>query len=94
MSLSKDLNKLCEEIFDWDNILTEAIAFFTVVIAFIPLGIWHIFFKLTIKPIEEERFLKIKIKPVVKCGNLYFCVDKTAKRFWNKIFFIRIKKTT
>ena len=59
--------KLCEEIFDWDNILTEFIAFCALVVAFIPCVIWNVFFKLTIKPIPEERIEKAKLVPFKRC---------------------------
>ena len=85
--------KACEEIFDWDNILTEVISFLTLVISFIPLCIYTIFFKLTIKPVRRKKWDKVEL--TVKkhlFGNLWFCVDKKASRLWNKIFFVRLEK--
>ena len=85
--------KLCEEIFDWDNILTEAISFLTLVISFIPICIYGIFFRLTIKAVPQKRFDKVDLTLKKHLfGNLWFCVDKQASHLWNKIFFIRIKK--
>lgn len=84
--------KLCEEIFDVDNILTEFIAFCALVVAYIPCTIWNIFLKLTIKPVSEERIKKAKITPIKRWGNLCLFVDKKATHVWNKIFFVRIEK--
>lgn len=84
--------KICEELFDWDNFLTEMIAFLALVVAYIPCTIWNIFFKLTIKPIPEERIEKAGLEPKWRCGNLCFFVDKKATHLWNKIFFVRIEK--
>lgn len=84
--------KACEEIFDWDNILTEFIAFCTLVVMFIPCMIWGVFFKLTIKPIPAERIEKAKLVPFKRWGNLCLFVDKKASHVWNKIFFVRIEK--
>lgn len=87
--------KLCEEIFDWDNILTEAISFLTLVISFIPICIYRIFFRLTIKPVLKRRWDKTNLTLKKHLfSNLWFCVDKEAKHFWNKIFFVRVEKTT
>ena len=84
--------KLCEEFFDWDNFLTEMISSLTIAVIFIPFCIYHIFFKLTIDPIPEERMNRVGIVPWKRWGNLCLCFDKKASRFWNKIFFARIKK--
>lgn len=89
--------KACEEIFDWDNILTEVISFLTLVISFIPICIYRIFFRLTIKPVLRKRWDKVKDNLTLKkhlFGNLWFCVDKQASYLWNKIFFVRLEKTT
>lgn len=89
--------KACEEIFDWDNILTEVISFLTLVISFIPICIYRIFFRLTIKSILRKRWDKVKDNLTLTkhlFGNLWFCVDKQASHLWNKIFFVRLEKTT
>ena len=89
--------KACEEIFDWDNILTEVISFLTLVISFVPVCIYTIFFKLTIKPVRRTKWDKVKGNLTLTkhlFGNLWFCVDKQASHLWNKIFFVRLEKTT
>jgi hypothetical protein len=87
--------KACEEIFDLDNILTEVISFLALVIAFIPICIYRIFFRLTIKPVLKRRWDKADLTLKKHLfGNLWFCVDKEAKYLWNKIFFVRVEKTT
>ena len=87
--------KLCEEIFYWDNFLTEAISFLTLVISFIPLCIYGIFFRLTIKPVLRKRWDKVDLTLKKHLfGNLWFCVDKQACHLWNKIFFVRLEKIT
>lgn len=87
--------KLCEEIFDWDNILTEAISFLTLVISFIPICIYGIFFRLTIKPVLRKRWDKVDLTLKKHLfGNLWFCVDKQGSHLWNKIFFVRLEKIT
>ena len=86
--------KICEEVFEWDNILTEFIAFLTLIVAFVPCVVWHMFFKLTIDPIPEDRMNKAGIVPKMRVGNLCLCFDKKAKHIWNKMFFLRVKKNT
>lgn len=95
--------KFCEELFDWDNFLTETISFLTLVVCFIPIVIYNIFFKLTLKhPVERNRWEELhrnnnpfadnKETKITK--NLYLCYDLKAKRIWNKIFFVRIKENS
>ena len=84
--------KVCEEIFDWDNILTEFIAFCTLVVTFIPIVVWNNFFRMTINPVSEDELKKAKLTPKKRWGNLCFFIDKKASHWWNRMFFVRIKK--
>ena len=84
--------KACEEFFDWDNFLTETIAFLTMVVLFVPLTFYGIFLKLTLHPVSEKRMEEIGIIPTLRIGNFCLCFDKKAKRLWNKMFVLRIKK--
>lgn len=53
-------------------------------------------FRYVVHPVTQERFdtandrMKGKLRKI--SGSLYYCVDKNAKRFWNRLFFVRIRK--
>ena len=89
------------EFFDWENVWTEIISFLALIVLYVPISIYHIFFKNTIHPVEENRFEEICREWFSKkdgtkyfhCfGNLYFWIDPAAKHYYNKIFFVRVKK--
>lgn len=84
--------KVCEEIFDWDNFLTETIAFITMVVLFVPLVFYGMFLKLTLHPVSEKRMEEVGIVPTLRVGNFCLCFDIKAKHIWNKMFVLRIKK--
>lgn len=84
--------KVCEEVFDWDNILTEFIAFCALVVTFVPFVVWNNFFRMTINPISEDALKKAKLTPKKRWGNLCLFIDKTASHWWNRLFFARIKE--
>lgn len=84
--------KFCDEYFDWDNVLTEIISWIALVVLYIPLFIYHVFFKLTIKPVSADRLEEFHLVPFKRWGNLALFVDKKAHSLWNKVFFLRFEK--
>ena len=90
-----------DELFDYDNLLTSIIAEITLAVTFIPVGIYIVFFKLTLAhPVTPERFEEIKKtckekeKSYHLLGNLYAWRDPSAHVIWHKFFLIRVKKTS
>ena len=55
--------------------------------------LWKLF-RHCFRPVELERIQNLKLMDdsTHLFGSIYFCHDKTAKRFVNKIFFYRVKK--
>ena len=90
---------LTYELFDWINFWTEFVACISLVILFIPIVFYHIFLKNTIHPVEPATFERIianndGLSKNWKITNrLYVCFEPKAKKLWNKIFFILLKKT-
>lgn len=89
------------EFWDWKNIWAEIISFLALIVLYVPVGLYHIFGKNTIHPVEENTFKEVRREwyskdDGSKCfhvfGNLYFWIDPTAKHLYNKIFFVRVKK--
>lgn len=90
-----------DELFDYDNLLTSILAGITLAVTFIPVGIYIIFFKLTlIHPVTPECFEEVKKTCKEKekhyhlFGNLYAWRDPSAHAIWNKFFLVRVKKTS
>ena len=85
---------LTEDYLDWYDIAGNL----AMVILFIPIAFYKIFLRLVIHPVPAVRFERMMKEWVEedtsKCfhliGNLYFWVDPNAKKFWNKIFFLRV----
>ena len=76
------------------NLMTNFIkpwAVVCLVIVFIPYSIWR-FVRLCFKPIRPDVMDYLK-DAYVKClfSNIYFCHDKKAKNWLNKIFLFRYK---
>lgn len=81
----------------WAEIFSSIV----LVIVFIPVMFYRIFLRLTIKPVSQTRFDTMrkdwvendtsKVYHVFR--NIYFWVDPDAKRYWNKIFFLRVEKS-
>lgn len=63
----------------------------SLIILFIPYSIWR-FVRLCFKPVRLDVMDYLK-GVYVKClfGNIYFCYDKKAKNWLNKIFLFRYK---
>ena len=65
----------------------------SVVVLFIPYGIWR-FIRLCFKPVRPDVMVYLKDVYVKRLfGNIYFCYDKTAKNWFNKIFLFRHKSS-
>ena len=98
--LTNAITSFTYELFEWENLWVDFIGLLALVVLFVPLTTYHIFFKNTIHPITETRFEELKTlwakdercKVNHVCGGLYFCTDPKARRLWNKIFFLRVKK--
>ena len=98
--LTNAITSFTYEYFEWDNLWVDFIGLLALVILYVPLTIYHIFFKNTTHPITTTRFEELKTlwaedercKVSHVCGGLYFCADPKARRLWNKIFFLRVKK--
>lgn len=62
------------------------------VISFIPYSIWR-FMRLCFKPVRLDVMDYLKDTYVKRLfGNIYFCHDKKAKNWLNKIFLFRYKE--
>ena len=62
------------------------------VIPFIPCGIWR-FVRYCFKPVRPDVMDCLKGAYVKRLfGNIYFCYDKKAKNWLNKIFLFRYKE--
>lgn len=62
------------------------------VIVFIPYSIWR-FVRLCFKPVRPDAMDYLKNTYVKRLfGNIYFCYDKKAKNWLNKIFLFRYKE--
>lgn len=81
-----------------DEIDTNLIASFIkpwtaayLVIVFIPYSVWR-FVRLCFKPVRPDVMDYLKDVYVKRLfGNIYFCYDKKAKNWLNKIFLFRYK---
>lgn len=89
---------ITDEWCEWENTLTDILAWIAIIIGFVPLTFYSMFLKLTIfNPVEQKTFDSVKKTNVPPTqvfhlfGNLYFWVAPTAKKLWNKAFFLRIK---
>ena len=82
------------------GLISDALAWIMLIILYVPCCIYHIFFKLTIKPVPQENFnrflttLDNKTKGKELFPNFWIWVDPTAKYVWNKIFFLRVEKSS
>lgn len=98
--LANAITSFTYEYFEWDNVWVNIIGFLALVVLYVPLYIYHVALKNTIHPITETRFAELRklwadderCKVYKIGGGLYFCADPKASRFWNKIFFLRVKK--
>ena len=98
--LTNALTSFTYEWFDWENVWTNIIAFFALVILYIPMAIYVIFFKNTIHPIPEARWNEItndaKFMDDSKFyhlfGTFYLWIDPDASRLYKKAFFAKVKK--
>ena len=75
-----------------EHTLIKSVVF---IILYVPIGIYEIFFRHTVKPVQWSEGLTkwvavSKNKVVHLCGDWYFWIDPKAKRLYQKIFFIRI----
>ena len=62
-------------------------------ILFIPYGIWR-FVRCCFKPVRPDVMEVLKDTYVKRLfGNVYFCYDKTAKNWFNKVFLFRYKSS-
>lgn len=63
------------------------------IILFPFLFLWKLF-RNVIRPVKSEAIQNLKLwdDSVHVVGPIYFCHDKTAKRFINKFFFYRVKR--
>lgn len=65
----------------------------SIVVLFIPYSIWH-FVRLCFKPVRPDIMDYLKGVYVKRLfGNVYFCHDKKAKNWMNKIFLFRYKSS-
>lgn len=63
----------------------------SVVVLFIPYGIWR-FVRFCFRPVRPDVMDYLKNTYVKRLfGNIYFCHDKKAKNWLNKIFLFRYK---
>ena len=63
------------------------------VISFIPCGVWR-FVRYCFKPVRPNVMKVLKDTYVKRLfGNIYFCHDKKAKSWLNKIFLFRYKSS-
>lgn len=63
------------------------------VVLFIPYSIWR-FVRLCFKPVRPDVMVYLKDTYVKRLfGNIYFCYDKKAKNWLNKIFLFRYKSS-
>ena len=91
---------ITDEWCDWENTLTDVLAWIALIIGFVPLTFYCIFLKLTVfYPTTREKFEEVKkvseetCKIYRVCGNVYFWIDLKATKIYNKVFFIRVKET-
>lgn len=89
---------ITDEWCEWENTLTDILAWIAIIIGFVPLTFYSMFLKLTIfNPVEQKTFDDVKKTNIPPTrvfhlfGNFYFWVEPTAKKLWNKAFFLRIK---
>lgn len=88
------------EWFEWDNLWVDFIGWLALIVLYLPLSIYHIFFKNTIHSITHSRFNELmekwkedrRMRTFSMPFGLYFCVDPKASRLYNKIFFLRVSK--
>lgn len=90
---------ITDEWCEWENTLTDILAWIALIIGFVPLAFYCIFFKLTIfHPTTQEKFEEVKkvsgetCKIYRVCGNVYFWIDLKANKIYNKVFFVRVKE--
>ena len=63
------------------------------IVSFIPCVIWR-FVRFCFKPVRPDVMVYLKGVYVKRLfGNVYFCYDKTAKKWPNKIFLLRYKSS-
>ena len=90
---------LVNEQFELDYWWKEIISAIVLVIVFIPTMFYKIFLRLVIFPVSTTRFEDMqknwveedtsKVYHVFR--NIYLWIDPDAKKYWNRIFFLRVK---
>ena len=78
---------------EWLNRFIIPFCVVGIVVLIIPSFIWR-FVRLCFKPVRPDVMIYLK-DAYVKClfGNIYFCYDKKAKNWFNKIFLFRYRSS-
>ena len=85
----------------WEDIWCGLLTAIFTIIAYIPYALYCIFLRNVIHPVSQARFDKMCEQWVKNdtskvhhlFGNFYFWIDPDANKPYNKIFFVRVKKS-
>lgn len=89
---------LTNEWFDYETIIYEIASAVALVVCFIPCVFYCCFIKNVFPGVDPDKFEEVKKimdkseKVIHVCGRLYFFIDKDAKKVYQRIFFVRLKK--
>ena len=83
-------NRTIENVLDYAISLPWIIVGIAIVIMCYPIMCVWKFFRNAIKGVSAECWAKFQPKHHFKIGNFYFCYDKKARAFCNKLFLVRV----